>query len=424
MKKPLNPTIKWLIVGIVCVAVVALIGVLSSGGDDQVDISSYIRYHANGGGFDNSVDDVKKIGYQTGAFPANIRPSGDQSTQWSGQGVYLSDRTGYQFEGWYLPVLDDNGEIAYEDENKTVVKLGEAFDFTKRLEDGADIDLYAKWTKKEYVSVVLAGSELNIDENTSYKIGDEIKELFFTDGKVQLFKGANLLKTKSKYTFYEYYYDEECTQVVSWPVEQPEGQSVYTIYAKYIEGDWTFVSTKEDVVTMFAQLGTINKGFWLLNDIDMENETVTSSERMNAAIAGNGYTISNLVVQNTQVGDDGAAIFGEMGSNAKIEKLTLTDVTLNMTVKANSVTNLYFLFTQIAEGAQISELRVNGEMKVHCNSGVAINNINEKNHSAWVIGGDQSLLEEKITATVICNVDGTVYTYPEAVDEENPEAEG
>lgn len=408
--RSLNPTVKWLIVGILCVAAVVLIGVLGGGEEDEgplADVNAYINYYANGGEFDDHKSE-KTIGFKANSYPLNI---GSQSL--SKGNVNISERDGYIFQGWFEPVRDANGELVYEDEAKTIVKLSEEqFNFTKRLEDGAKIDLYAKWLKAEYVSVLLAGSSVTDTSGKTYNAGDELKELYFENGKVEKYGGKRLLTLENgKYTFVEYFYDEACTQIVSWPIQKTEGESNYTVYAKFIEGDWEIVADKDDAVAMFAGLSA-KKQFYVIADIDMEGATTGTSTTMNATVLGNGYTISNFKVEKKNVDNSGASLFGSAKSNAKIEDLKLEDVAMEVQVKPNVTPDIYFLFAEVEDGAQISGLHVSGSMNITCPEGVTINNIQPNSHEIWVVGGDQAILSDGITANVSCTIGEETYTYP------------
>lgn len=411
-RRPLNPTIKWLIIGLLCVAAVVLIGVLSSGGEDEgglSDVKAYINYHANGGEFDDHKSD-KTLGFKANSYPLNIAHRTEGVSKGSAN---LSERTGYIFQGWYLPVRDANGELVYEDEAKTIVKLGEKFDFTKRLEDDAQIDLYAKWLKAEYVSVLLSGTGLTDADGKTYQVGDEIRELYFENNKVEQYGGSRLLSLeRGKYTFVEYFYDEACTQVVSWPIQKTEGETKYTIYAKFIEGDWEIVANKADAVSMFSGL-SIKKQYYVISDIDMGGATVGTSSSVSATVVGNGYTISNFTVEKKNVDNNGTSLLGAVKAGAKIENLKLDNVKLSVSLRPNVAPDIYFLFTEIDAKAQISGLQVTGTMIIDRPTGVTINNIQPNLHDKWIIGGEQSILENGgITVTVTCTIGEETYSYP------------
>ena len=398
--------LKWIIIGLLVVAAIALIIVLGGGGKDDAlgDVKAEIHYFANGGEFDDHMSEKTINYYEANTFPLNI---GFQNL--TNGNVNMNTRNGYEFEGWYLPVRDENGELVYEDEAKTIVKLGEAFDFTKRLEEGANIDLYAKWRKLEYVSVILAGTDLKDKEGNTYTVGDQIREIDFENGQAVSFTGSRLLSLeKGAYTFVEYYYDAECTQVVSWPIQKTDKEN-YEVYAKFIEGDWEIVNNKASAEKMLKSLAG-DKQYYVIADIDMGGATVKTQTSVKATIEGNGHTISNFSVSKTNVSKT-TSLFGDVKSEAKIQNLKLKGVELTIGVSKGSP-EAYFLFNEIAKGAKISGLEVQGTLSVDGAEGTSVTNI-QNAASTWVIGGDQSKLTDgSIIVEVSCSCYGETYSYP------------
>lgn len=398
--------LKWLVIGVVIVAAVVLIVYLAAGsGDDDAmsDVKAQIHYFANGGEFADHQSE-KTIGYKENSFPLNI---GFQNL--TNGNVNMGTRNGYAFEGWYLPARDENGQLIYEDAEKKIVKLGEAFDFTKRLENGTQIELYAKWRKLESVSVLLAGTGLQDKDGNTYQVGDKIRDLEFENGQVSAYTGSRLLSLeKGSYTFVEYYYDAECTQVVSWPIQKTDAEN-YQVYAKFIEGDWEIVNDKASAEKMLKALSG-DKKYYLIADVDMGGATVKTQTSFGATIEGNGHSISNFSVDKNNVSKT-TSLFGDVKAEAKIHDLKLEAVTLTIGISKGSP-ETYFLFNQIADGAQISGLHVSGQMTIGGAEGTSAGNIHNAD-SAWIIGGDQSKLTDgSIVVEATCNYNDETYRYP------------
>lgn len=407
-RKRLNSTIIWWIVAVIVVIGVIVAGtLLSDGNDGNAEVKSYINYYANGGEFDDHSYE-KNIGYASNSFPLNIQHKNNITKG----NVAISERTGYTFLGWYLPEYDANGELVYEDEAKTIVKVGEAYDFNQRLTDDTEIDLYAKWQKNVYVSVLLAGEPIQDKEGKSYAVGDEIKELNFESGSVSKMTGSRLLSTeRGAYTFVEYYYDKNCTRVVSWPIREEEGKESYTIYAKFIEGDWEIVSDAASAAEMLAALNA-QSHYYVTCDIDLGGKTISTASTVKATVNGNGHTLSNFTVEKKNQKDDTSA-FGDVKSEANIYDLTLN---MNVSVTVQSGTpNVYFLFKSVEQGATFSNLSVSGTMTVKHpeDSGIFIENIQPESHETWIIGGENQtvLTDGTITVEAECSVNGEAYSY-------------
>ena len=78
------------------------------------------------------------------------------------------------------------------------------------------------------------------------------------------------------YTFYGLYEDIECTKEVSATVNQNE-KGDYTVYAKYIKGNWKILRTPADVKsTLFSAAYIQHSNFYLANDIDCKDITVNA----------------------------------------------------------------------------------------------------------------------------------------------------
>ncbi len=387
----LKPYTKWIITAVIVIAIVAVAitaAVLSDGEDDPLaDVAVRINYFANGGEFDNHKSE-KTVGYTEGAFPLNI---GFQSLT-SGN-AQMNERAGYEFLGWYLPAKDGNGELIYEDEAKKVVAVGEAFDFTKRLEGDGDIDLYAKWKKLKSISVVLAGDTVTAKDGTVYEPGDIIREFTFKNGTVSSYKGADLLKGDG--TFIEYYVDEECTEAAVFPIVDNGEDEQPVIYAKFISGEWTVVTKASEAEKMFNLLSG-GKNYYINADIDMDGAEVDVG-KLNSNIQGNGHVISNFTVTKNSVGVDGAAMFGAVGSKGKLADLTLSNVTLKVNIKlANDLPNVYFLFTDISDDAEISSLKVSGKLSVSSSGGGTPPNVIAGDQTSWLAGVKPESSSEKL----------------------------
>lgn len=403
----LRPHLRWIVIGAAAVAAVAVIVVIAvncDGGSenvlDSVDIN--INYNANGGEFDNHRTE-KTIGYKVGTFPLNI---GKQNL--TNGNANINTRDGYVFEGWYLPETDANGQLVYEDEARTIVKLGSPFDFTKRLEGEGDIQLYAKWSKAKYVPVILVGTSLKDASGNVYDEGSIIRELVFQNGSIEKFGGSRLVDnlTRGEYTFVEYYSDAQCTSPVSWPISETAGDSA-PIYAKFIEGDWSIVSDKESALKMLRSLAANGK-YFVIADIDLDGAEVTTASQMRATVIGNGFTLSNFSVVKKSVDSSGASLFGVAKEGSKFEGLKLQNVDLDVSLRSNVTAAVYFLFTSVEDGAEISKLSVTGKLSVNykADTDTIISNL-QGTDKYWIIGGDQSILADgNIEADVSCFVNG------------------
>jgi len=329
------------------------------------NLTAQVTYYSNGGTFEGTPD-KKDMYYQSGSKALNIGVVNPTS------GSVEITRNNYVFDGWYYAVLDDNGTPVYEDAENKIYKLGEKVDFTVPLQDGDHWIVVAKWLASVKVNVVLAcdaDAEIPVkvkagEEAKSYKNGDVVAtRIYDTKGQVvNPGDGKAPFNVDGKdYTFVEYYADEACTSLVAWPITKQETD--VTVYAKYIKGDWDVIRTASDVRSMFNS-STTGVRYWLTRDIDATGAKIAAKTSFNSEIQGNGYTISNLTVQKSQItAGSTVSLFGEIQATAVIENLTLQDLTINYSIQTSPV-NLYFVFTSIAEGATVNGVRLSGKMSV------------------------------------------------------------
>lgn len=415
-RKPIawRPILKWVGIGVLGVGVIALamFGIKSCGGGEEdplAGVQASIHYYTNGGEFDNHHTE-KTIGYRAGSFALNIGFS-----KLTNGNVNVNDRDGYVFEGWYLPATDGQGNLLYDDAEKTIVTVGAAFDFSKRLAEGEEISLYAKWVKSKSVAIQLVGTNLTDSNGKTYAEGSVVRELVFRNGNAEKYGGNRLVENlpRGAYTFVEYYSDADCTQVVSWPIAETDAET-QTIYAKFIAGDWDIVSDVSSATKMLGALAGTGH-YYLIADIDLGGAEITTSASVSATVEGNGHTLSNFSVTKKNVDASGASLLGTLKSAAALRNLTLSNVSLQVNVKNGALTQIYFLFTNIENGAQLQGLTVTGNMTVQYASGAVVSNIQPSAHDKWIVGGDDATCLENgtVTVTATCKIDNATYTYPE-----------
>ena len=341
-------------------------------------VNAQVTYYANGGRFEKNNQKKKTDFY----FQA-----GATAYDYGAPGVILLsgkaeiDRANFEFMGWYF--VDE-----VTDEENGICTLGKKVDFSVPLQEGDHWLVAAKWKALVGLQVVLVtdnGASLNVELNdkdktpTTYANGATIGEVeydYTTDQVVSAPKEFFKVTGKT-HTFYTYYNDSACTERTQFPITR--GEEAQTIYAKYIQGDWTVVSKTSDVRSMFSTLQSgSNKRYIFLNDVDCSKLLeVTAIRTMNGEINGNGYALKNLKVIGELSGkNNDFALFGSIGATAKITNLTIENV--SMTAKFSTPdfhANVYFLFTEKDAGATISNVNVSGTLKVNGPRSCVVDNI-------------------------------------------------
>lgn len=378
---------------------------------EKLDWDARVTYYANSvgtgdafktdGQFENT-QGVKDMYYKAGSYAARI---GEKEI-----GNVKMTHYAHAFEGWYhvdkdeqgrLLFVDKDGEKLYQGEDGRLyyaekegnpvltdesvatvpVRSDEKVDFSKTLADGDHWSICADWEEMSRLHIKLACEDLEDNEkiagtsmdskDVEYENGALVWEDFFEneEDKVQSLGMAPFTASENAFTFVEYYKDEACTQIVSWPIAWNENDQV--IYAKYIKGEWEILKNTEDVKSklfMSTKVSATDK-FYLIQDIDCTDVSVAPFEKFEGQLQGNGFTLSNLQVTLGQRssrldGGKSVALFGQICKTAKIENVRFENIAVEYPTKSKITTwTCYFLFTQFDLGASVSDVAITGTFK-------------------------------------------------------------
>ncbi len=351
------------------------------------DLVSQVTYYSNGGTFDGDPD-KKEMYYKEGMEVFNVGVDGTFN------GTADVERANHDFGGWYYAEMNGD-EPVFVDEEKTMPKISDKkVEFPLIIGANEHLYLVAKWFPHVQVQVqvvyftVQDVAETNTEaamtvKGKTYASGSVIKNFTYDEGKVMKpgtgdYYAPFRAKDVAEYTFVDYYKDKECTQSLyeSWPLEKAEEQTAdAVIYAKYIPGTWSIVRDGNDVFKLekgkaSGMLAPENEGkkYWVAYDIDAKDvKNMKPLAAYNWTIWGNNHTISNLKVEGKDI-DQETSLFGVIGATAVLKDLNLTGLSLNYTLKANAT--IRFSFTNIEEGASVSNVELSGSMTCTAGEGV------------------------------------------------------
>ena len=378
MKKKLKNKIIVFLLALMSLFILGGCSLGSSLNDVKKDynLTAQVTYFANGGAFNNSKTQ-KDMYYTAGSKALNIGVVNPTSGS-----VSITNSQG-EFDGWYFVEVDAEGNPVLEDEEKGLYKLTDKkVDFTVALADGDHWIIGAKWkslTNLKVKIVVDTGLTVPFDadkknssivlpvgvaEKTGFVNGDIIGEFEYNRNDRVFKKNEPFTVADKSFTFVEYYLDEACTQLAfpsatSYFEKQDEND---TIYAKYIEGDWTIVKDGVVASTMFSAMASGR--YWLIADIDMSAYPLGNIVLATGCeIQGNGKKLSNLKIERTSnIGgaDNVYSLFGTVKASAKIENLTIENV--KMTYRLRGDCEVYFVCNEIETGATITNVSVQGTL--------------------------------------------------------------
>ena len=320
---------------------------------------SSVTYYTNGGTFNGVEDNDSKVTWlKENAFAPNLGVETPNITLAYTDMVFL---------GWYVADLDADGKVQYQDADKKFIKITDTlFDFSTPVAKNTYVTLGAKWTEDVRINFYLA-SDFSITgtDGTVKTKGDLMSFKTFGDAtKLTAINKVNPYKSTDA-TYLSMYLDEDCTIPVTddYVFNKPTGdQKAISVYVKYIQGVWTLVSNKAEAKSMLSGLGsTVN--YYLLNDINLENENVNVSFNTKCKIEGNGYKISNFNYNYSSSLQNGGKIsaFGDLYGSASIKNFTLENVNINFSVRSNARVNVYALFKSVqSTGATFENFAIDG----------------------------------------------------------------
>ncbi len=340
---------------------------------EKYNLTAQVTYYSNGGEFENR-SSKKTIYYQAGT-PAldigHVKPS---------SGSADISRPKYTFEGWYFVV-----EI---DEKTGECVLGEKVDFTQLLNEGDNWVVAAMWLPEVVVNVYLVAENngtVPVDTSKSAIAVSELKDgdligafEYETSGYVEEISPEDYFSfavKDSAYTFINYYVDKECTTPVEFPIARAKEN--LNIYARYIEGDWTLIKTGAKLATLIFNDKKVeaDEKFWIANDIDCKNYTVSALTSFDGQIKSDGHVIKNLKVKSSELAANSkSAIFGNILENAVIENVTFENLEYECIVKSAPL-EIYFVFISLHENATVNNVSISGGMTIRKSADKRVNNM-------------------------------------------------
>ncbi len=368
------------------------------------NLKAQVTYLSNGGTF-SGTGSYADLYYPAGITPMNIGKDAVAS------GTLTVDYTGFEFDGWYYAVMEKNadGEMvpAFEDAEKGTYKLGEPVDFSQKLKEGDKLFFVAGWVTTVKIQIQLVceedqTAELPIDVKDgngvkNYKHGDVLFSKSYSTSNDMSKPTDELFSIDGEgYTFVEYYADETCKNFVEWPLKKGQDQKEdAVIYAKCIPGKWSILKNADDVVSMFGNSTPTN--YWLLKDISgnleskIKAKASTDSSAFNHTLQGNGHMISDFLVFRPGQLKGGAkcSLFGTVMSMTKIENVTFKNLKMEYTMAGSG--HIYFVFTEIQNGATVTDVTISGTLTITKPENQLISNIpfmnGEYNYKNCLFGG-------------------------------------
>lgn len=261
-----------------------------------------------------------------------------------GKNAFTAVNNGYFLAGWYT----ERTENGTDENGNPLYTYGGKWDFAQdRLEVDPNgtytstepvLTLYAAWVPLFEVKFYALDSGEELGSYSFNPTTDEALSLPVLDeetGAYEMYK----FPTRNGYTYKQAFYDAAGTQKIttealSHPgtVDTASAQAenpVLDVYVDWTEGEWYHIYNVEQ----FLDNASVNGSYVLHADLDFTDENWPSAlmhGTWNGTIEGNGHTISNITLEQTNNSKTATGLFGGLGQNASITDLQLQNVQLTI----------------------------------------------------------------------------------------------
>jgi len=180
---------------------------------------------------------------------------------------------------------------------------------------------------------------------------------------------------RTGYTFNSAYYDAKGEQLISDVTVKHPGvvnldkgtaeNSVMKLYVDWTEGEWYRIYTTEQ----FIENANLNGHYELFADLDFTGEiwpTALMYGNFNGEIKGNGHTIKNVDLIQTNNSKVNAGLFGSLTESANISDVTFENISFTIKKGTRVAGTCYGLFAgSISNNATISNVQIlNSTLKI------------------------------------------------------------
>lgn len=339
--------------------------------NDGENFTISVKYDANGGIFttntsvivDSYNPDQLPMG-SDGSVNIALLPPDDPAR---GNDAFAAVNNGYFLAGWYTQRTEteegyvysglwdfENGILSVDPE--TVTGSAEPV-----------VTLYAAWVPLFEVEFYDLDSGEYMSSYTFNPLQEQAMKLPALDeetGAVELYD----FPENPGHTYEAAYLDAAGTQPVATEMLTHTGtvdyetgtakDHVMQVYVKWQEGEWFHIYNVEQ----FLDNASVSGSYVLHADLDFTDEIWPSSMmygNFSGTIEGNGYTIRNVSIEQTNNSKVNAGLFGSLTEEAKITDLNLENVTFTIKSGTRVMGTSYGLFAgSVSTGTQVSNVTI------------------------------------------------------------------
>ncbi|MBR4880436.1 MAG: hypothetical protein IKU19_00780, partial [Clostridia bacterium] len=320
-----------------------------------------VKYDANGGIFTtNTSVIVDSFDPKTATEIALLSP--DDAAR--GNDAFTAINNGHFLAGWYTERIEEaDGSYSYSgkwDFETDRVEVDASAEYTA---DEPVMTLYAAWIPMFSIEFYNTDdSSLNgtytFDPNTVSEI--TVPTLNEETGAVDMFQ----FPERPGFTFEKVYYDENATVAIDSTailhpgvVDYEKGTATDTtlkLYVEWTEGEWYHIYN----VDQFLDNASVKGNYEIHADLDFTDKNWPTSfmyGKFSGVINGNGYTLKNIDLEQTNNSKENAGLFGCLTETAQINDVKFENVTFTMKAGTRKVGSCFGLFA----GRILADAKIN-----------------------------------------------------------------
>ena len=304
-----------------------------------------VRYDANGGTFTTNTAIITDT-YALSDLPKN----GDQASvallspddPARGNDAFRAVNSGYVLAGWYTQRTETADGYVYSGkwdfkEDRLTVDTGAAY-----ASGSPVLTLYAAWIPMFNVEFYDLATGEYLDTHSFDPLTAEPLELPRWNAETGAIE-MNRFPERAGYTYENAYYDNQGKKAVTGESFVHPGVIDYTngvaknpvmkLYLSWMEGEWYHIYNVEQ----FLDNASVNGSYVLHSDLDFTGEIWPSSlmyGNYTGTIEGNGYSLKNITLEQTNNSKVNAGLFGNLTETAALKDGTFENV--SFTLKAGT----------------------------------------------------------------------------------------
>lgn len=335
-----------------------------------------VKYDANGGIFTTNtsvivdsynIDDMAKNSSNEAEIA--LLPPDDANR---GNDAFKAINNGYFLAGWYAgrtETTDSEGKTSYVYSDKwdfasDLLKVDASKEYSS---ENPVLTLYAAWVPLFKIEFFSLGSGEHLKSFTYDPTLTESINLPKWDeatGAIEMYD----FPEKNGYTFNKAYYDAAGTKVIDTENVKHPGNVNYetgvaenpvlNLYVDWTEGEWYRIYNAEQL----AKNANLNGNYEILADLDFTDAvwpTVFMYGNFNGTIKGNGHTIKNVTIEQTNNSKVNAGLFGYLTEKSEISGLAFENVSFTVKAGTRVMGTTYGIFAgSISKDAKLESVKL------------------------------------------------------------------